>query len=220
MGSAGVFQATGLGVAGGLKTAEAPRASALVPSDEVLVRRAQEADSWAAEELVRRYRDRVYAIAFHMSDRDSEAAWDVTQDAFLKVLRNLGKFRGEAGFYTWLYRIVVNTALDRRRKRGRWRKVLAPWRADPHIENGAQDPPHAGPDPLQALSGKELSRDIRQALAGLPEKQRVAFQLKVFEGLKIAEIARILNTAEGTVKSHLFRATRAMRASLKEWMSP
>ncbi len=193
-------------------------------TDEELVARAQDDDRWAFEELVRRHQGKVYAIAYHMSEGNAEEAKDLTQEAFLRAFRNLRKFRRDSGFYTWLYRIAVNTCLDSRRQRRRWDNVFSLWRTRPGeaetADEALESEPDRAPDnnPLEVLKGTELSRDIRKALATLPMRQRLAFQLKVMNGMNIREIAQIMGSAEGTVKSHLFRATRALQEALKEWV--
>jgi len=135
----------------------------------------------------------------------------------------LKDFRGKSSFYTWFYRILINTCFDSRRRRSRLEKIFSFWRRDKHEkvlsdEIDAQYPdPKEYTNPMAALSNKQLGHEIRQALASLPEKQRMVFQLKVLHGMRIHEIAKIMGSAEGTVKSHLFRATQFMREALKEW---
>ena len=199
--------------------AEDPRG----PTDEALVLRIREGDPPAAEELIRRYRQKAFAIACSLCDGNRDAALDYTQDAFVKVLGNIGSFQGKSSFYTWFYRILVNTCLDGRRKRNRWERLFPGRRSRSPGENGPEpaidDFPAADEigDPLAAACGSALARDLGKALEALPEKQRTVFQLKVFHGLALAEIARMMGSAQGTVKTHLFRATRALRESLSEW---
>jgi RNA polymerase sigma-70 factor (ECF subfamily) len=188
--------------------------------DEDLVARARKNDQRAVEDLVHRYQQKAYAIAYHFTDGSVQDAEDLTQEAFLRAFQNLDKFRGESSFYTWFYRILVNVCVDGRRRRNRWHKVFLPW----HRESGHKGlSPEERPDPeahersLKAISGKELSRDIQNSLRSLPEKQRLAFQLKALHGMSIQEIARVMGAAEGTVKSHLFRATHFLREKFKDW---
>jgi len=197
----------------------------LVLEDDALVNRAQEGNRWAIEELVRRYQDRAFAIAFHLCSGDREEAQDVIQEAFLRVFQKIGTFQGKSSFYTWLYRIVVNVFLDRKRRRWRWDRILFR-RHGPSDREGAPSPPEEQPDrrtssnPAELLQEKQLTRDLQAAMATLSEKQRTVFQLKVLHGLTISEISEILGSAEGTVKSHLFRATQFLRQALKEWAEP
>jgi RNA polymerase sigma-70 factor (ECF subfamily) len=188
--------------------------------DEDLVVQARAHDPSAIEELVHRYQQKAYVVAFHLSDENEQDAEDLTQEAFLRAFQKLETFRGDSSFYTWFYRILVNVCLDGRRRRKRWRQVFLPWQHD-STDKGLS--PEERPDPeahersLKAISEKQLSRDIRKSLKSLPEKQRMAFQLKALHGMSIQEIARIMGTAEGTVKSHLFRATHFLREKVKDW---
>ena len=190
--------------------------------DEQLVAQAREGEQWAIEELVGRYQDRVYTMAYHMCAEDHQEAEDLTQEAFLKAFRHLGQFRGDASFYTWFYRIVVNVCLDGKRRRRRWQRLFSPWQRRGEMGERREDLVEypEGRDSHQVLKDKQLSQDIRQSLRSLPDKQRLVFQLKIIDGMSIREIAQVLGAAEGTVKSHLFRATRSMREALKEWSQP
>jgi len=188
--------------------------------DEDLVARARKSDQRAIEDLVHRYQQKAYAIAYHFTDGNVQDAEDFTQEAFLRAFQNLENFRGDSSFYTWFYRILVNVCLDGRRRRSRWQKIFLPWHRD-STDKGLS--PEERPDPeahersLKTISEKELSRDIRESLKSLPEKQRLAFQLKALHGMSIQEVARAMGTAEGTVKSHLFRATQFLREKFKDW---
>ena len=200
--------------------------SPMLLKDEELVARVQKDDQWATEEFVRRYQQRAYVIAYHMCSGDSEEAQDLTQEALLKVFRNIKGFRGDSSFYTWFYRIVVNTCLDGRRRRRRRERIFSLWRPGQRGEELSREVFEEQPDtgegnnPMTVLSGKELTREIRKALMSLPERQRVIFQLKVFQEMSISEIALVIGSAEGTIKSHLFRATHSLRAALKNWAVP
>jgi RNA polymerase sigma-70 factor, ECF subfamily len=200
--------------------------SSMSLKDVDLVSQAQDGDQEAFEALVKQYQGKAYAIAYNMCSGDSEEAKELTQEAFLRAFRSLKNFRGKSSFYTWFYRILINTCLDSRRRRSRWEGIFSFWRRDKHEkassdEISAQYPdPKEHSNPMDALSNKQLAQEIRQALASLPEKQRVVFQLKVLHGMRIREIAKIMGSAEGTVKSHLFRATHFMREALQEWAQP
>lgn len=191
--------------------------------DAELVEGAKRRERWALDTLIHRYQSKAFAIAYRMSAGDEEKARDLTQEVFIKVLRSLKNFKGKSSFYTWFYRIVVNTCLDARRKEKRWRKLFrfgsTSSSFEAYLERGLEAQSDTNPrnDPMATISGKELKKDIQVALAKLSDHQRMVFTLKVFEGLTIQEIADIMNTAKGTVKSHLFRATRHMRQALGHW---
>ena len=178
---------------------------------------AQGGSRWAMEELVRRYRNKAFAVAYNFCSGQKQDAEDFTQEAFLRAFRNLKKFRGNSTFYTWFYRILVNVCLDGKRRESRWRKLVTPWLPWKRADRGEAENVEEPSETTKEMSDKQLFRDIRKAMEGLPEKQRVAFQLKVIEGMRIGEIAQVMGTAEGTVKSHLFRATHSLRQALKEW---
>ncbi len=192
-------------------------------TDEELVERIRKGDDNASELLIRRYQEKAYAIAWSMCGRDREEAKDIVQDVFMKVLRNIRKFQGKSSFYTWFYRILLNTCLDRRRRQSVWKKIFFSWnparREDEDSANPLEDQPDMSEnaDPLAVLSGKEFGKEVQKVLDSLSEKQRTVFQLKVFHEMSIPEIAEVMNTAQGTVKSHLFRATRYLQENLKEW---
>ena len=200
-----------------------PSPSGVVYDDIELVRRAQNDDAWAIEQLVLRYQKKVYAIAFQMLDGDAEEARDRTQDAFLQAFGRIKQFKGQSSFYTWLYRIVINKCIDARRRRQRWKKIFFPWRfeknKDTAAETSLEDYPDSerNADPLEMASRRQLEEDVNRTLRHLSERQRTIFQLKVFQEMSIAEIAESMGLAEGTVKTHLFRATRIVQMQLKDW---
>ena len=191
--------------------------------EEELVRRARANDPGAVDQLIRRYQKKVYSIAYQMSGSDPEDARDCAQEALVQVFRNLARFEGRSRFSTWLYRVVVNTCLDARRRRRRWLQMVFTRRpekqdtvdADPILDN--LPAPEDGTDPVSSVSGQELKRDVADAMRRLSDKQRMVFQLKVFQEMSIPEIAAATGMAEGTVKSHLFRATQSVRDQLRSW---
>ncbi len=195
-------------------------------TDEELVLRAQKGDEWATRELVHRYQNKAYAIAYQVCLGDREEAEDLTQEAFLKVFRNLKKFKGKSTFYTWLYRIVLNTCIDGFRRRRRRERIFSLWGRAENTEGSSREGIEGEPEmqgvsnPMEVLSGKQLTEKAREAARSLSEKQRTIFQLKVFHEMSIPEIAQIMKMAEGTVKSHLFRATHLLREALKDWARP
>jgi RNA polymerase sigma-70 factor (ECF subfamily) len=206
---------------------ELPAAGASGPlppaEEEELVRRARENDPGAMDQLVRRYQKKVYQIAYQMSGSDPEEARDCAQEALIQVFRNLGRFEGRSRFATWVYRVAVNTCLDARRRRRRWLRMIFSRRpgipddadADTILDN--LPAPENGMDPVSNVSSEELKHDVADALRRLSERQRTVFQLKVFQEMTIPEIAAVTGMAEGTVKSHLFRATQSVREQLSRW---
>src|SRR5271165_3404298 len=188
--------------------------------DRSLVAEAQAGSRGAFEELVRRYDRDVLRLALNLMKRPEDAR-DVYQDAFLKVYRNLHRFRFECSFYTWLYRIVTNVCLDHMRRR-RVRPedqapVSAPTLRDDLPERDFFDrQTDANPDPEQSLLGQEIGERISRALASLSPRERMIFELKHTQGLRLRAIGEALGTTEETVKNSLFRATRKLREQLGE----
>ncbi len=192
--------------------------------EKALVRRAQEGDRVAVEALVRRYQKMVFTTAYQFCGFQMDDAQDAAQEAFLKVFRRIGQFEGRSSFSTWLYRIVVNTCLYEGRKKKKWQKILMPWRFSDKGEGDDPSPLENHPDssqeadPASVLSGRELGKDVARAMEALSDKQRMIFQMKAFQEMSIPEIAEVTDLAEGTVKSHLFRATQALRQRLGKWV--
>jgi len=220
---------------GGFVTSQAPapteRRQAVVPpgrdaagraEETEIVRRAQAGDPQAVDQLIRRYQRKVYAIAYQICGLDAEEARDSAQEALLQVFRHLDRFEGRSRFSTWVHRVAVNTCLDAKRRRRRWLRMILPRRAETEAgepEEGIENipAPEDGNDPVATVSESELKRDLTAALERLSEHQRTVFQLKVFQDMSIPEIAEITGMAEGTVKSHLFRATHSVREQLHAW---
>ena len=184
--------------------------------DSLLIREAQRGDRAAFEELVRQYDRAVLRLALHLTGSEQDAQ-DIYQEAFLKAYRNLGSFRFECSFYTWIYRIVTNLCLDHIRKR-QVRKEDAPVVKDSEgeeysiIDQVRDQRAHANPE--HDLMRRELGGKINRALEKLTPRERVVFELKHYQGLKLRTIGEMLNTTEETAKNTLFRATQKLRASL------
>ncbi len=184
------------------------------PGDEELVGLAQRGDAKAFEELVERYKQKAYRIAFDFA-RDREEAKDLSQEAFLRVYTHLRSFDGRSSFYTWFYRILVNICLDYRRRKKRASAEEFDEAAERRMESSSLSVPPVAPE-QHAIAG-QMSRKVGAALEALPAKQRTAFILKNHQGLSIKEIAVTMQTAEGTVKVHLHRAVAALRQRLAEF---
>jgi len=197
---------------------DARQAAAVKHAEEhALVRSAQAGDRLAFEALVRRFDREVLRLALNLVHRPEDAR-DVYQESFLRVYRNLHRFRFECSFYTWLYRIVTNVALDHLRRRTSRREDQAP--VPEEAEGGTRDffdrQPELRPaaNPEKHLLGQELGEHIATALNRLSPRERMVFEMKHYQGLKLRAIGEMLGTSEETVKNSLFRATRKLRASL------
>jgi len=182
-----------------------------------LVRQAQAGDRLAFEDLVRRYDREVLRLALNLVHRPEDAR-DIYQESFLRVYRNLHRFRFECSFYTWLYRITTNVALDYLRRRTTHREDQAPVAED--AEGGTRDffdrqpELNAAFNPERQFLGHELGEKIQEAMKGLSPRERTVFEMKHYQGMRLRAIGELLGTSEETVKNSLFRATRKLRASL------
>ncbi|MDP8214202.1 MAG: sigma-70 family RNA polymerase sigma factor [Candidatus Euphemobacter frigidus] len=185
--------------------------------DFELVRATRKGDREAFGELVRKYQGKIYSLAYGMVGNPA-AADDLAQEIFLKTYRNIKKFRFKSSFYTWLYRIALNTVITRRKK----------LREDKHLELKPQILDIQGspylPARLQgekgdrAMTRKELRRDIRQALETLSDKHKAVVVMHDIEGIPHNDIAGIISCSEGTVRSRLHYARRRLREQLANWL--
>src|ERR1017187_453996 len=186
--------------------------------DTILIREAQRGNRGAFEELVRHYDQAVLRLALHLTGTEHDAQ-DVYQDAFLKAYKNIGSFRFECSFYTWIYRIVTNLCLDHLRKRN-VRKEDSPVVTDSSGEEFSILEQFAdvrsGANPERDLMRRELGRKIGAALTRLTPRERMVFELKHYHGLKLRTVGEMLNTTEETAKNTLFRATQKLRSALAE----
>lgn len=194
-----------------------PAISKLTP-DATLVRESQAGDHAAFEELVQRYDQAVLRLALRLTGSPSDAQ-DVYQEAFLKAYRNLRCFRFECSFYTWMYRIVTNLCLDHlRNRRIRREDSAVAFNADgeeyDRLNHLADSHPAVNPE--RALLVCELRMRISRALTKLTPRERIVFELKHYQGLRLRVVGEILNTTEETVKSTLFRATQKLRTILAD----
>jgi RNA polymerase sigma-70 factor (ECF subfamily) len=171
-------------------------------SDEVLLRAHAEGDPDAFAEIVRRHRDRLWAVAIRTIG-DREDAADALQDALLSAHRAAARFRGESAVTTWLHRIVVNACLDRLRRRQAHPTVPLP-DGSRHGDPGDRHTP--GVEPAAPVVDHDTALVVREALAQLPIEQRTALVLIDVQGYSVAEAAEIMGVAEGTIKSRCSRA--------------
>lgn len=169
--------------------------------DAALLRRHAEGDPEAFGELVRRHRDRLWAVALRTLG-DREEAADALQDALLSAFRSASSYRGEAQVTTWLHRIVVNACIDRTRRRA----------ARPTVPLDEQA--RAVPDPRDALAELDDRSELLKALAELPPEQAAAIVLVDVEGYSVEQVAQILEVAEGTVKSRCSRGRARLAVRL------
>jgi len=187
----------------------------LSPQTDSLIRAAQRGDQDAFEQLVRAHDQSVLRLALNLL-RSPEDARDVYQEAFLRVYRNLHSFRFDCSFHTWLYRIVTNICLDQLRKR----KIRKEESAVVETSDGPVDrmdaleeeAAHANPE--RTLWNRELTQRIENALRDLTPRERMVFELRHYQGLRLRNIGDLLGTTEEAAKNCLFRATRKMRAVL------
>jgi RNA polymerase sigma-70 factor (ECF subfamily) len=186
-------------------------------ADVLLVERAKRGDKHAFEMLVVKYQRRIERLISRMI-RDAALVEDVAQDTFIRAYRALPQFRGESAFYTWLYRIAVNTA----------KKALVELKRDPLVSEWALVSPGEGEEPSRAeneltdgetpeavLASKEIAATVNAAIDALSEDLRQAIVLREIEGLSYEEIADVMNCPIGTVRSRIFRAREAIAERLR-----
>ena len=185
-------------------------------SEIELVTRCQRGEAEAFDELVTRYRTRIFGMIYNMVHNEQDA-WDLAQDAFLKAWKSIGRFRGKSSFYTWIYRIVMNVTIDHMRKK--------------HVRGGAEfddavqlkeiDPaaktlPKADALPFERMERGELRLKIDNAIAQLTPEHRAVILMKETEDMQYHEIAEALECSIGTVMSRLFYARKRLQSLLKD----
>ncbi len=194
----------------GVRPATFSAASQPVSTDEQLLAAYANGERTALEELFQRHRSTAYRVAYRHLGQEADAL-DAVQEGFVKALRHLDGFRGHSSFKTWLMRVMVNTAIDLRRRRSRRRALAldAAW-----LRNHEQEQPTVPSQAAQGLEEAELRRLLEEALAELPDVHRQTFILHVDGELAYREIAAILDIPIGTVMSRLYHARRKLRAYL------
>lgn len=172
-------------------------------TDLQLVRKVRNGDRAAFDLLVVKYQSRVASIISRYV-YDSQEVMDLTQETFVKAFRAIDRFRGDSAFYTWLYRIAVNTAKNFLEARGRRPQGSADVTDAENFDDGGRLRDPASPERL--LQREQLQKALAEAIASLPEELRSAFLLREYDGLSYEDIARILECPIGTVRSRIFRA--------------
>ncbi|MCG5512639.1 RNA polymerase sigma factor RpoE [Ectothiorhodospira shaposhnikovii] len=182
-------------------------------TDEELVRRVQAGDKKAFDVLVQKYQHKIVNLVSRYV-HDSATALDVAQEAFIKAYRGLANFRGESAFYTWLYRIAINTAKNH---------LVSQSRRTPDVEVDAQDAEQMGGEsalkeyatPEGELLSEEIRLAVQNAISTLPDDLKTAITLRELEGMSYEEIAQTMGCPIGTVRSRIFRAREAIDRVLR-----
>lgn len=195
---------------------EATAAQADVPELD-LVKRAQAGDNEAFDQLVGRFRTRVFAMIYNMVHNEQDA-WDLAQDSFLKAWKSIARFRGQSSFYTWIYRIVMNVTIDWLRK-----KQVKGGGAEfddaiqlKEIDPASRTVPHADALPHERMQHKEIRARIEAAIAQLSPEHRAVILMKEIEDMQYHEIAESLGCSIGTVMSRLFYARKKLQNLLRD----
>jgi RNA polymerase sigma-70 factor (ECF subfamily) len=181
--------------------------------DQALVERVRKGDKKAFDVLVLKYQNKIIQLVYRYV-HDSDEAMDVAQEAFIKAYKAIGRFRGESAFYTWLYRIAINTAKNH---------LVASGRRPPQSDIDAQEAEQYGgaaglreyATPEHMLLKDEIRETITRAIEDLPDDLRTAITLRELEGLSYEEIAQTMECPIGTVRSRIFRARDAIDTKLK-----
>ncbi len=186
--------------------------------DRELLTRAQGGDSRAFRELIERHQRRAFAIALSLV-RDENDARELVQDAFLRVHRNLASFQGGSSFFTWLYRIITNLAIDLMRKPSRRVADLDDTTRDLEETLDGEMPLLSrveGSDPLEQVKRKEIAGRLKVALEDLPEYHRAVIVMREVDGLSYDEMAAALGVSKGTIMSRLFHARQKLQKALAD----
>jgi len=187
--------------------------------EAALIRAAQTGDAAAFEQLVRAYDQSVLRLAYNLL-RSNEDASDIYQETFLRVYRNLHSFRFDCSFHTWLYRIVTNLCLDhlRKRKVRKEEPTILTTPDGPLDRMDALAEERVDGNPQRRLISSELKVRIQEVLAELTPRERMVFEMRHYQGMRLRAIGEVLGTSEEAAKNCLFRATQKMRAALGEWL--
>src|SRR3954447_5627179 len=182
-----------------------------------LVKRCQSGDAEAFDELVSRYRTRVFGMIYNMVHNEQDA-WDLAQDSFLKAWKSIGRFRGQSSFYTWIYRIVTNVTIDWLRKK-QVKGGCAEFNEELQMRGvhpAAKTVPKAEPAPHERMEQREIRARIDAAIAQLSPEHRAVILMKETEDMQYNEIAEALGCSIGTVMSRLFYARKKLQNLLRD----
>ncbi len=182
----------------------------MVPGEKELILLAIAGDSQAFEELIRTHDRRLLQVT-HGIMGNMQDGYDAYQEGLIRAFTRLDSFRFESSFGTWLTRIVINQALNLKKKL-RWNRRLS---LDWLVESSNEPSVEEAKNPDELMVQVELSREIQESLNILSDRERTVFVLKHQHGYKVTEVANIIGCAEGTVKNYLFRATRKLRHALR-----
>jgi len=187
-------------------------------NDAELIDKLTAGDSEAFDSLLETYQDRVVNICYRFVHHASDAE-DVAQEVFIEIIQSIARFRGDAKLSTWIYRVAVTKAFDFIRKKNRKKRLghLKQVLGIQTEEKRRDFEPEDATEPADALEQKERAAVLAQALAALPESQRIAITLNQYEGLGYAEVAEIMATTVSAVESLLFRAKKNLRKHLRRY---
>jgi len=184
-----------------------PETMVLEETDKELVEACQRGETEAFRALFERYKDKVYSIALRYSG-DGASAEDIAQESFLKLFVGIAGFRGDSSFSAWLYRLVVNSCLDQKRRA---------WRLTPLLDDALDLLRSPGQNALDGIMREEINAHLRSVVAGLSDEQRMLLVLRYTQSLGYDEIAEILGTSTGTIASRLNRIHRTLERRLSRF---
>jgi RNA polymerase sigma-70 factor (ECF subfamily) len=203
--------------AAGIAAGALPEGAQARSADWDLVQRVQAGDTAAFDLLVRNYRERLFGVVYNLTSNREDAA-DLTQEAFIKAFRSIGRFQGNASFFTWLYRIAVNTTLSYLKKTRRKRFFSFEKLDDEATKAEIVEHFTSGNSADRATVTSELQEKLNEAIQKLSLKHRTVIVLFEIEGLSHTEIAEIIGCSEGTVRSRLHYAKQQLQSFLQDYL--